>query len=379
MPSTQEVMQRAKQVRERVAAVCDVLPTQQNLGHDYQDAVLHAGADTLHVIDQLGRGEAPLRPLFQSKERFQKYLQQLTEQSAAANPVGEYVVITVDQHQFLGVARLVKRPLSMAELRQIYRIPTTMTDQQIMDARAGGQLPLSEDLGLHVSFTSFPLQAIREVQSIGTNDARLAAHTAATSVVVAEKSLQVTQDTMMAGCHDHDPNFTAGNPHFMTPIAIALAAATTPAELDRVITATTATTAIAHGNLNPTLAEVLHLHHLPNEAAARQTTAIGQTGLVGGKETFTLAFWLHGWDGQVAGQNQPALRQRFQVAALEQAQLQLLHTGANDFSATEQLELTVVTGTALTAPSTDRLQRQIARVGDRRQLFQSVVTVFKGE
>ncbi len=378
MPRLKEVISRLQDVGSRAGRARDVLPTSTQVPQDYERTVLHAGAESLQLIDRLMSGErVSTRPILDSEASLEDYIRRMVAKSEQ-DPLaaGEYVVVKVGEYHFLGIASLVKRDFTVDELREVYRVDKAYPDSVILQAKATGQLELTEDVGVHVHYSLMPLGAIQEVKAIGTRNAKLAASAAATNILTSAEAAQTLQAEFEEDCHDGSPNFSVANPHFITPMAMALSAASDVEQLDRVLTATTLTTAATTGNLNPTLAEAIHLHDVRRPVAQKQVYAVGETGLLGGITTDNLTFWLGGWDKVIDNLSQSGLRKTFRVEEILPETTLAMAQNLNNFNSDERRELTVVTGTALTAADSSSLERQMSKIGNRSNLLRPVRQVF---
>lgn len=381
MPKIKEVVLRLQDIGNRTRQVQDILPTSTQAPQDYERTVLHAGAESLRLIDRLMNGEhVHTRPILNSEADLEDYIRRMVAKDES-DPLaaGEYVVVKVGEHRFLGTASLVKRDFTIDELREAYRVDKAYPDAVIIQAKENGQLEMTEDVGVQVRFSLMPLRDIQEVTKLETRNAKLAASAAATNIMTSSEAARTLQAEFEEDCHDESPNFSIANTHFITPMAMALSAASDAAQLDRVLTATTLTTAATTGSLNPTLAETLHLHDVQRPLAQKQTQAVGETGLLGGITTDQLTFWLGGWNKVIDGLSQSGLRKTFQVEEILPENTIAVAQNLNDFESDEKLELTVVTGTALTATDAQSLEQQVNKIGNRRNLLRPVRQVFTAD
>jgi len=378
MSNLREVVNRFQNVRERVNRVVDIFPTLQGTTKDYEGSILQAGGESLSLIDRLTSGErVNLRSITSSENTLEAYIEKVTRQSNDGESMtGNYVVVEVHKQRFLGIARLVKRELSIPELRRIYNVGKAYDDGTIIAAKQSGQLEMTQDVGVQVSFSLMPLAAISEVHQIGTKNAKLAAHATATNILTSAESSQMLQ-TEFGDSHHQDPGFLLTDIHYITPMAMALSATTEPGNLDRILLATTMTTNALHGDRAPTLATTFHMHDLPERIARDQTKAVGETGLLGGVSTSELVFWLQGWSDSIHGINQSDLRRNFGVLEVDQESSLATSQGLDELTPDQKLELTIITGVALTAPSARLLEKQVSRISDKRNLLLPVRQVFR--
>lgn len=378
MVGLREVIHRLDDVKHRVEGVTDVLPTTQGPTQHYESAVLHAGSESLRLINRLSSGEKMnLHPITSTQASLESYIESMLRDQLNPANTGSYVVIEINRQKFLGISNLIKRELTIAELRELYRVDAAYPDQVIIDAKQQGQLEMTTDVGVQVRFSMMPLAAITEVASIGTKNSKLAAHAIATNIMTSPAASNQVQRRLEDDCHDHQPGLSLTDTHYITPMAIALSAATEAGALDNIITATTMTTAALHGDLSPTLASVMHMHDASESVARKQAVAVGETGLIGGVPTQDLAFWLQGWERKINGVSQPDLRSSFRLYEILPENSLATRESLAQLSSDEKLELTVVTGAALTAPSSEKLEAQVLKLSDQRNLFEPVSRVFK--
>lgn len=378
-----ELFSQLREMTDGVKRVTNLLPgTEQNIADEYQHQILHAGGETLQVIDQLMNGESRLlSPVLQDTETFQDYIDRFGQQEREnVDTAANYVVVTLKGQKFLGISRLVKRDLSLAELREMYELGPEYSDEVIKEAQQQEQLEISSDVGVHISFASMPLHAVSEVHREGTKSAKLAAHAAATTLLTGAEVSQKVSNEYQDHCHDEDPTFSYSQPHFITPLGIALSSATDPETLDKLLVVTAQTTAIAHGTSQPALGEVTHLHHLAAQPAEQQVRAVSESGIFGGSKTFDLTFWLLGWNSVVDGYSQAELRQQFQVDELNQRSGLLIAKGMSDLSQTERSNMTIFTGLATVEHNNlGKLQTQVAKLHQPENLSRSVTQLFRGK
>lgn len=370
-------------VHDSVRRAVGMLPnTEDTIADDYTKNVLHAGAETLQLIDRVMRGEGGLlRPITNHHDQFQDYVNRFGERNQGnTTAAGEYVVVTMGDKRFLGTSQLVQRPLAISELREVYGIPTTYTDEHILMAKQQGQLEVTSDIGIKVSFSAMPLHAIHEVKKDSTTNGKLAASAAATSLFTSTEYTQKAQEEYKAGCHNVSPELSYSEAHFFTPLGMALAAATDEATLDRVLSVTAGTTALIQGNTSPTFANVIHMHHTPTERAAQQVRIVSESGIIGGTNMFDLTFWLIGWDKVIDGVSQHAQRQKFQISEVRPVDALQVARGIHDLSPTQRANTTVFTGIVGTAAGhMDRLQHHMEKLSKPDNLGAPIRVLFTGK
>ncbi len=376
MAIAQETMSKFRQFDRKARQTIDALPLNSKPDiREIEASILHAGAETLQLIDRLLQGEkVQLAGITDTEEHLEGYIQRVVDRHSDPQAAGQYVIIDVDRHRFLGISQLAQRDLTNDELRNIYG---NHSDEVLTQAKRANKLPLTTDLGVQISFSTLPLHAIQEVNQIGTREAKLAAHITATGLTTAPESLHIIKKELQEHCHDENPQGSLGDTHIMTPFAIALTAATSTEQLDAVLRSTVNTTTQVHHTDNPTLAQTMHMHHLSPDLAQQQTSAISKTGLVGGVQEFQVIFWLQGWDGTVAGINQAELRKKFQVQEVLPISSLAVSRNLADLDQSTKLGLTVSAGLAVTATQPEQLERQLAKATNPTNLSTPIRQLYR--
>lgn len=374
MSSIKETVQGYLQVEDKVKGVADELPFSDTpSSKDYSSSVLHAGAETLKLIDRLTRPEGlPTRAL-NTPDALKGYIQQLIRKEKGDQlAAGTYVLVEVGKEKFLGISRLAQRELSITELQEMYG---NHSQEVLLAAKSAGRLQVTKDYGIQVSFSAMPLSAIAEVQQMGNPAAKVAASATATGILTSPESAKRVESGLEEHCHNEQPQLTLGESHIVTPLALAFASATDK-NFAYMVNVTAGTTQFTHDTQNPTLGQTLHMHEVPTTVAQKQSEAVGQTGILGGMEMQSFTYWLQAWNKTVNGVHQPQLRQSFRIFEIQPEATLHIAKNLGDLSEETQLGITLTSGIALADSTPQELRKQFGKLVHPDSLSQPIRKVF---